>query len=47
VFLAVCALGLTVSPAFSQGKRKAKATDKEKTKTKVKHGHEAGELPFG
>ena len=47
VFMAVRALGLTASPAFSQGKGKAKANGKEKTETKVKHGREAGELPFG
>jgi len=47
VFMVICALGLTASPAFSQGKGKAKANGKEKTETKVNHGREAGELPFG
>lgn len=45
--MVICALGLTASPAFSQGKGKAKANGKEKTVTKGKHGREAGELPFG
>jgi hypothetical protein len=48
VFMMICALGLTASPAFSQGKKaKAKANSKEKAETNVKHGREAGELPFG
>ena len=47
VFMVICALGLTVSSAFSQEKGKAKAKGKEKTETKAKHGREAGELPYG
>jgi hypothetical protein len=47
VFMVICALGLTASPAFSQGKGKAKAKGKEKTETTGKHGREAGELPYG
>ena len=47
VFMVICALGLTVSPAFSQEKGKAKAKGKQKTETKGKHGREAGELPYG
>jgi hypothetical protein len=47
VLLMICSLGLTASPAFSQGKAKAKANGKEKAETNVKHGREAGELPFG
>jgi hypothetical protein len=46
VFIVVCALGLTASPAFSQGKEKAKAKVK-KTETNGNHGREAGELPYG
>jgi hypothetical protein len=51
--MVICVLGLTASPAFSQGKGKAKAKGKEKTETKGKteangkHGREAGELPYG
>ena len=47
VFMIICALGLTSSPAFSQEKGKAKAASKQKTETKGKHGREAGELPYG
>jgi len=47
VFMVICALGLTASSAFSQGKGKAKAKGKEKTETNGKHGREAGELPYG
>jgi len=47
VFMVICALGLTASPAFSQEKGKAKAKGKIKTETKGKHGREAGELPYG
>jgi hypothetical protein len=47
VFMVICALGLTASPAFSQGTGKAKAKGKEKTETNGKHGREAGELPYG
>ena len=47
VFMVICALGLTDSPAFSQDKGKAKAKGKQKTETKGKHGREAGELPYG
>ena len=47
VFMVICALGLTASPAFSQDKGKAKAKGKQKTETKGKHGREAGELPYG
>lgn len=47
VFMVICVLGLTASPAFSQGKGKAKAKGKEKTETTGKHGREAGELPYG
>jgi hypothetical protein len=47
VFMVVCALGLTASPAFSQEKGKTKAKGKEKTATKGKHGREAGQLPYG
>jgi hypothetical protein len=47
VFMVICALGLTASPAFSQGKGKAKAKSKEKTEANGKHGREAGELPYG
>lgn len=47
VFMVICALGLTASPAFSQEKGKAKAKGKEKTEANGKHGREAGELPYG
>ena len=47
VFMIICALGLTASPAFSKDNGKAKAKGKEKTETKGKHGREAGELPYG
>ena len=47
VFMVICALGLTASSAFSEGKGKAKAKGKEKTETNGKHGREAGELPYG
>jgi len=47
VFMVICALGLTASPAFSKENGKAKAKGKEKTETKGKHGREAGELPYG
>jgi hypothetical protein len=54
VFMVICALGLTASPAFSQEKGKAKAKGKEKTEAtgketeaKGKHGREEGELPYG
>lgn len=47
MFMVICALGLTASSAFPQGKGKAKAKGKEKTETKGKHGREAGELPYG
>jgi hypothetical protein len=45
VFVVICALGLTSSPAFS--KEKAKAKGNKKIETKGKHGREAGELPYG
>jgi hypothetical protein len=47
VFMVICALGLTASSAFSEGKGKTKAKGKEKTETNGKHGREAGELPYG
>jgi hypothetical protein len=47
VFMVICALGLTASSAFSEGKGKANAKGKEKTETNGKHGREAGELPYG
>jgi len=47
VFMVICALGLTSSPAFSKEKAKAKAKDNKKIETKGKHGREAGELPYG
>jgi len=45
--MVISALGLTASPAFSQGKGKAKASGKEKIEMTGKHGREAGELPYG
>src|SRR6266436_3278350 len=39
VFMVICALGLTASSAFSEGKGKTGANGK--------HGREAGELPYG
>ena len=47
VFMVICALGLSASPAFSQGKGKAKANGKGNAETRGKHGREAGEAPFG
>jgi len=47
MFMVICALGLTTSPAFSQEKGKAKAKGKQNIEAKGKHGREAGELPFG
>jgi hypothetical protein len=47
VFMVICALGATASPAFSKEKGKARGKDKEKVETKGKHGREAGELPYG
>jgi hypothetical protein len=47
VFMVICALGLTASSAFSEGKGKANAKGKEKTGANGKHGREAGELPYG
>src|SRR5206468_11298465 len=47
VFMVICALGLTSSPAFSKEKAKAKAKGNKKIETKGKHGREAGELPYG
>jgi len=47
MFMVICALGLTASPAFSQEKGKAKAKGKEKTETKGKHSRAAGDLPYG
>jgi hypothetical protein len=45
VFIVICALGLTASPVFSEGKGKAKG--KEKNEAKGKHGREGSELPYG
>jgi hypothetical protein len=47
VFMVISALGLSASPAFSQGKGKAKVKANQTIETKGKHGREAGELPFG
>jgi hypothetical protein len=49
VFVVICGLGLTASPAFSQGKGKAKAKGNQmiEIETRGKHGREAGDLPFG
>src|SRR5438309_10837464 len=47
VFMVICALGISASSAFSEGKGKTKAKGKEKTETNGKHGREAGELPYG
>ncbi|HXV81776.1 MAG TPA: hypothetical protein VEG60_17985 [Candidatus Binatia bacterium] len=47
VFMVICVLGFTASPAFSQGIGKAKAKGKEKTEAYGKHGREAGEMPYG
>jgi len=43
LLLGVCAVTLTASPAYSQGKGKTK----QKVKADGKHGREASELPYG
>ena len=47
MFMVISALGLSASPAFSQGKGKAKGKANQTIETKGAHGREAGELPFG
>jgi hypothetical protein len=45
--MAVFAMVLTASPAFSKGSDKAKGKTKQKTESVGKHGREEGELPYG
>lgn len=45
--VALCALGLTASPAWSKQEGKTKAKSSQKAESKENHGRQAGELPYG
>ena len=45
--VAICALGLTASPAFSRQDGKVKSKGNQKSVTKTNSGRDAGELPSG
>jgi hypothetical protein len=45
--VAICALGLTASPAFSKQDGKLKSKGSQKSVAKTNSGRDAGELPSG